>query len=60
MSDIGFSEKDFVEVLEYLNRLRSLAELARKFHSEGLSRDELKHLLDLLKQAIEYSTKKAI
>jgi hypothetical protein len=44
MSDIGLKE-EFVEVLEHLEkRLRPLAELARKFHSEGLDRGEFKRL----------------
>jgi hypothetical protein len=59
MSDTELREKDFVEVLDHLEKiLRPLAELARKFHSEGLRRDEFKQLLDLLKQAIEHSTER--
>jgi hypothetical protein len=62
MEDLDISklrEEDFVEVFEYLERLRPLAELARKFHSDGLRRDEFKRLLDLLKELIERSTQRS-
>jgi hypothetical protein len=60
MSEIELKEEEFVEVLDHLEKiLWPLAEFAERFHSEGLRRDELKHLLDLLKQAIKHSTKRS-
>ncbi|MEM3734936.1 MAG: hypothetical protein QW158_08345 [Nitrososphaerales archaeon] len=51
-----FSEESFTEVLKHLERLRPLAELALKFHTTGITRNELKHLMGLLEEAIVHST----
>nr|MDO8079350.1 hypothetical protein [Candidatus Freyarchaeota archaeon] len=58
-SDSELSEESFVEIFEYLERLKPLAELAREFHIKGLNRDELKRLISLLKEVIENSTKRS-
>ncbi|RLG74811.1 MAG: hypothetical protein DRO12_06410 [Thermoprotei archaeon] len=44
------------EFCDRIGRLRGLAELARKLHYRGLERDELKRLLELLKDVIKGST----
>ena len=44
------------EFCDRISRQRELAELARKLHYCGLNRDELKRLLELLKDIIEGST----
>jgi len=51
-------EADFTEICEHLNRLHRLSSLAYRFHVEGLKQDELKELLQLLKEAIEHSTRR--
>jgi hypothetical protein len=42
MSDIELRGREFAEVLEHLEKLRPL-ELAGKFHSEGLNREEFQY-----------------
>jgi len=50
-----FREEDFRELCDHLSRLYELAELARKFRYEGLSKSELKKLIDLVVEAIRHS-----
>lgn len=56
MEETDFSEEDFKELCGYLNRLDNLAELANRFHNEGLDRKELDEFLSLLAQSIEQNT----
>ena len=44
------------EFFDRVGKLRELGELARKLHYRGLYRDELKRLLELLKDIVEGST----
>lgn len=50
----GFSK--IKEPLDHLKRLEELGELARRFHSSGLTSEELGKPLDLLSEAIIHVT----
>ena len=53
-----FREEDFIEICEHLERLHKIANLLNKFHGEGITKDDLRKFLNLLKEAIEHSTGK--
>lgn len=50
--------EDLIEVCEHLERLSELAELSRKFHFQGVEREELTRLLTLLEEVIKHSTER--
>jgi len=56
--DISLNEEELTNLLNYVNKLRPIAEKAYKLHEKGLQRDELIELLNNIEDLLKYKIRR--